>query len=319
MKIRFGYVANALSLWDCSPSKTMTFARYQKLEESERKEALCRVTKQNLEHTLRIIHYNIAHEIHLYRFSSSLVPLATHPEVSWDFVAPFKDQFKKIGELVKKHKMRTSFHPSQYTLFTSDRPSITENSVRDMEYHYAMLEAMGLEKEGLINLHVGGAYGDKTASAERFFENIQSLPSPVFSRMTLENDDKTYTTEETLQVCEKGGTPLMFDYHHHQANKNEGDQKLEDLLPRFFDTWKQTGLAPKIHISSPKSEKEYRSHSDYVDLEFIRPLLKMLKEFDVDVDVMIEAKMKDLALLKLIEEISAIRGVKRVDGGSVVW
>ncbi|AZB40944.1 UV DNA damage repair endonuclease UvsE [Bacillus sp. FJAT-42376] len=319
MKIRFGYVANALSLWDCSPAKTMTFARYKNLENHEREEALHRVTRQNLEHTLRIIHYNIAHEIHLYRFSSSLVPLATHPDASWDFVTPFRDAFREIGDLVKKHKIRTSFHPNQFTLFTSDRPSITENSVRDMAYHFDMLEAMGLEEEGLMNIHVGGAYGDKTASAERFFENIQSLPAPVFSRMTLENDDKTYTTNETLQICEKGGIPLMFDYHHHQANKNEGDDKLEDLLPRFFHTWNRVGLPPKIHLSSPKSEKEYRSHADFVDAEYILPLLKMLKEFDVDVDMMIEAKQKDFALFKLVEDVSKIRGVKRMDGGSVVW
>ncbi|MGD6816495.1 UV DNA damage repair endonuclease UvsE [Metabacillus sp. 113a] len=319
MKLRFGYVSNALSLWDCSPAKTMTYARHQKLDEGERLEALRRVTKQNLEHTLRIIHYNIAHEIHLYRFSSSLVPLATHPDASWDFIKPFRDEFQKIGDLVKENRMRTSFHPNQFTLFTSDRAAITENSVRDMEYHYDMLKAMGLEQEGLINLHVGGAYGDKKASAERFFDNIQSLSPDVYSRMTLENDDKTYTAAETLQVCEKGDIPLMFDYHHYQANKNEGEEQLEDLLPRFFQTWKRVGLAPKIHISSPKTEKEYRSHADFVDLEFIMPLLKMLKEFDVDADMMIEAKQKDLALFKLVGEIAGIRGVKRVDGGSVVW
>ncbi|MTH54058.1 UV DNA damage repair endonuclease UvsE [Bacillus mangrovi] len=319
MKIRFGYVANALSLWDCSPAKTITYARYQKMDPDERREALLRVTAQNLEHTRRIIHYNIAHEIHLYRFSSSIVPLATHPDVSWDFVTPFRDQFQEIGSLVKQHGIRTSFHPNQFTLFTSDRPLITENSVKDMEYHYAMLEAMGLEKEGLINLHVGGAYGDKIASAERFFDNIQSLSMPIFKRMTLENDDKTYTTEETLQICEKGGTPLMFDYHHHMANKNEEDGALADLLPRFFQTWEGTGLPPKIHLSSPKSEKEYRSHSDFVDLEYAMPLLKMLKDYNVDVDMMIEAKQKDLALFKLIDEVSKVRGVKRVDGGSVVW
>lgn len=90
MKIRFGYVANALGLWDASPSKALTFARYSALPKHERMEKLKSVTAQNLHHTKRILHYNIAHEIVLYRLSSSLVPLATHPEVMWDFITPFK-------------------------------------------------------------------------------------------------------------------------------------------------------------------------------------------------------------------------------------
>jgi UV DNA damage endonuclease len=85
MIVRFGYVSHALSLWNCSPAKSLTFTRWKKLDENERKEQLHYVTEQNLKHTLRMIHYNISQEIFLYRFSSSIVPLATHPEVLWDF------------------------------------------------------------------------------------------------------------------------------------------------------------------------------------------------------------------------------------------
>ena len=108
MKIRFGYVANALGLWDASPSKSLTFARYSALPKQERMEKLKEVTAQNLQHTKRILYYNIAHEIELYRFSSSLVPLATHPEVMWDFVSPFKAEWKELGQVVKQVK-----HPSK--------------------------------------------------------------------------------------------------------------------------------------------------------------------------------------------------------------
>lgn len=96
MKIRFGYVANAVGLWDASPSKTLTFTRYSMLPTNERMEKLKFVTAQNLQHTKRILYYNIAHEIELYRFSSSLVPLATHPEVMWDFLTPFKKNGKRL-------------------------------------------------------------------------------------------------------------------------------------------------------------------------------------------------------------------------------
>lgn len=318
MFIRFGYVSSALNLWDCSPSKSLTFARYSKLDEEAGIEALHSVTKQNLEHTLRMIHYNIAHQIELYRFSSSLVPLATHPDVKWDFLTPFRDILKEIGDLVRRNSLRTSFHPNQFTLFTSDKPHITENAVIDMQYHYDLLKGMGLEKEGYINIHVGGAYGDKKTATERFYSNIKKLPQDIKQRMTLENDDKTYTASETLAICENEGIPLMFDYHHYCANKLDEDD-LEELLVRFEKTWKGKGAKPKIHISSPKTEKEFRSHADYVDLDFIMPLLKKLKEMEMDCDFMIEAKQKDRAVLKLVEEISAVRGVKRLSGGSINW
>ncbi|APH03342.1 UV DNA damage repair endonuclease UvsE [Bacillus weihaiensis] len=318
MIIRFGYVSHALSLWDCSPAKTLTFTRWQKLDKEERKAQLLHVTRQNLEHTLRMIHYNIAHEIYLYRFSSSIVPLATHPEVMWDYRTPFKELFTEIGQLVKKHKLRTSFHPNQFTLFTSDKKHITENAVGDMNYHFDMLDAMGLSDEGIINIHVGGAYGNKQKATERFHENIKKLPSRIKKRMTLENDDKTYTTTETLAVCEKENITLLFDYHHYMANHEE-DEKIEELLPKVFKTWDWVNLRPKIHVSSPKSEKEFRSHADNVDVQFLMPLLTYLKELNMDIDFMIEAKQKDRAALKLCEDIAKIRGVKRTGGATIEW
>lgn len=317
MKIRFGYVATALDLWDASPSKTLTFTRYAKLPKKERMDTLKKVTAQNLNHTKRILYYNIAHEIELYRFSSGLVPLATHPEVMWDFITPFKKDWKELGQLIKKFQIRPSFHPNQFTLFTSTRDEVTDNAVKDMEYHYKMLEAMnGLEK-GVINIHIGGAYGDKATSLIRFHENLKKLPDNVKSKMTLENDDKTYNVEETLLVCEKENVPMVLDYHHYMANK--GEVALEEYLPRIFDTWKQRELVPKVHISSPKTDKEYRSHADFVSLEFVLPFLKMAKELNRDFDIMIEAKQKNLAMQRLVEEVAAIRGVKRITSSTVEW
>ncbi|WP_071393252.1 UV DNA damage repair endonuclease UvsE [Bacillus tuaregi] len=317
MKIRFGYVSQSMSLWDASPSKTVTYTRFSQLPASERMEKLLTVTATNLVNTERMLHYNIGHEIELYRFSSSIVPLATHPEVRWDFVTPFREEWRRIGELVKRHHLRVSFHPNQFTLFTSPRKDVTRNAVTDMEYHYRMLEAMGVEKESLINIHIGGAYGNKEESLERFQVNLKSLPPHIKEIMTLENDDKTYTTDETLRMCELEGVANIFDYHHHMANL--GDAPLEQLLPKVFATWEKRGLIPKLHISSPKSASAFRSHADYVDIEFLQPLLEILHSMKQDVDFMIEAKQKDLAMLKLVEDISKIRGVKRISGGAVEW
>lgn len=317
MKIRFGYVANALGLWDASPAKTLTFTRYSKLSKDERMAKLKAVTAENLHHTKRILHYNIAHEIELYRLSSSLVPLATHPEVMWDFLTPFKSDWEEIGELIQQFKLRVSFHPNQFTLFTSEREEVTMNAIKDMEYHYSMLKAMNATDSGLINIHIGGAYGNKKKTLARFHQNLNHLPSEIKQLMTLENDDKTYHVEETLLACEKENIPMVLDYHHHMANQTEIDLAL--YLPRIFETWKNFHLIPKVHISSPKSDQAFRSHADFISLEFILPFLKMAKELNQDFDIMIEAKQKNLAMHKLIEEIAAIRGVKRTSSSSVEW
>ncbi|MCY9089901.1 UV DNA damage repair endonuclease UvsE [Bacillus mojavensis] len=318
MIFRFGFVSNAMSLWDASPAKTLTFARYSKLPEDERKEALLAATKANLRNTMRTLHYIIGHDIPLYRFSSSIVPLATHPDVMWDFVTPFRKEFREIGELVKKYNLRTSFHPNQFTLFTSPKESITTNAVTDMAYHYRMLEAMGIADRSIINIHIGGAYGNKENALKQFHQNIKLLPQEIKQRMTLENDDKTYTTEETLQVCELENVPFVFDFHHFYANSDD-HADLNEALPRMINTWQRIGLQPKVHLSSPKSEQAVRSHADYVDANFLLPLLERFRQWGTNIDFMIEAKQKDKALLRLMDELSSIRGVKRIGGGALQW
>ncbi|KFN02430.1 UV DNA damage repair endonuclease UvsE [Bacillus clarus] len=317
MIMRFGYVSHAMALWDCSPAKTMTFTTWKKLKKQEREEKLYNVTLQNITHTMRILHYNIANEVPLYRLSSSIVPLATHPEVDFNYIQIFAPLWRKMGELIREHNLRISFHPNQFTIFTSDKPHITNNATLDMTYHYNVLDAIGVADSSYINIHVGGAYGDKKEALERFHENIKKLPSHLKEQITLENDDKTYTASETLAVCKKERIPFVFDYHHHIANLC--DEPLENLLPNIFETWQHTNTIPKVHISSPKSEKEFRAHSNYIDAEFIKPFLYTAKKVNQDLDIMIESKRKDLALFQLVTELSSIRGIKRKSSATLQW
>ncbi|WP_100405255.1 UV DNA damage repair endonuclease UvsE [Bacillus solitudinis] len=316
MILRFGYVSTALSLWEASPSRTLTFTNWKKLDENTCNEKLYAATEQNLRNTIRALHYNIAHGFHLYRMSSSLVPLATHPEVRWDYLTPFGHLFKEIGDLIKNSAMRVSFHPSQFTLFTSPKEPVTENSITDMIYHYNMLRAMEVHGDATINIHIGGAYGDKEAAISRFDHNFNKLNPSIRKQTTLENDDKTYTAEETLQVCEQHSLPFVFDYHHHLANP--GNEEFADLLPRLYATWQETNKTPKFHLSSPRSATVFRAHAEYVDLDFALPFINTLKSFGQSADIMIEAKSKDKAALKLVEELSKVRGFKRIDGGTIM-
>ena len=168
MIVSFGFVSTALNLYEASPAKTMTFATYQKREKEEREAQLLSITKNNLQRTLRVLHYCVANELPLYRMSSSIVPLATHPEAAWDFLKETGDERKEIEHLVKKYNLRTSMHPNQFTLFTSPRKEVTLNAVKDMQYHYDLLKGMGIEDRSYINIHVGGAYGDKESALEAF-------------------------------------------------------------------------------------------------------------------------------------------------------
>ncbi|SDZ39846.1 UV DNA damage repair endonuclease UvsE [Bacillus sp. 166amftsu] len=317
MIMRFGYVSHAMALWDCSPAKTMTFTTWKKLGKQEREEKLYNITMQNLMHTLRILHYNIAHEIPLYRLSSSIVPLATHPEVDFNYIDTFTPFWRKMGELIREYNLRVSFHPNQFTLFTSEKPHVTDNAVLDMMYHYNVLDAMGLADSSYINIHIGGAYGNKEKALLRFHENLKKLPFHIKQQMTLENDDKTYTASETLAVCKQERIPFVFDYHHHMANLC--DEPLETLLPAIFETWNHTNTIPKIHISSPKSEKEFRSHANYIDTAFINPFLHIANAVNQDFDIMIESKQKDLALFQLVDELASIRGMKRISSATLQW
>jgi UV DNA damage endonuclease len=314
MRIRIGYVSTALNLWNSSPAKSLTFTRWKDMDKKVRYEKLRETTLTNIRNTYRILSYNIAHEIYVYRFSSSIVPLATHPEVTFDYLSEFKDEWTELGRLVKVFNLRSSFHPNQFTLFTSDKKHITENAVRDLEYHFNLLEAMKISN-GTINIHVGGAYGDKTSALERFSSNIELIPNDIRNILTFENDDKTYTALETLDVCKEYNFKFAFDYHHHIANPCQ--VSLEEIIKSQADTWYKFDLPPKIHISSPKSDKDYRAHSELVDLGFIMPLIDAVKKIGIDIDFMVEAKLKDIAALKLVDDLSKVRGIKRTGGATL--
>ncbi|MCX7884177.1 MAG: UV DNA damage repair endonuclease UvsE [Caloramator sp.] len=314
MKIRLGYVAMTLNLVDASPSGTVTLTTYNKLASEEAKMyKLKKVTEQNLKNTYRILLYNQAYNIHVYRLTSKLVPLATHPLLeNWDYVSDFKEEFKKIGDYVKENDFRVSAHPDHYTLINSASTKVLEDSIRDLDYHVKLFEAMGLEdyKYKLV-MHVGGLYKDKAPSIERFKENFVKLPDRIRKRIMLENDDKSYSAADVLGICKDLKIPMVVDIHHHKCvNKGE---KLEDMLGEIFDTWNGEYFNPKIHFSSPKSEKDFRSHADNIDLGEFTEFLEIAKKTGRDFDIMLEAKNKDSALLKLSEEISNLSGVEKLN------
>ncbi|GAB6181480.1 UV DNA damage repair endonuclease UvsE [Desulfotomaculum defluvii] len=320
MIVRFGYVAMSMELENCSPSKTVTLKNFTQLAAVDREVAKAKLTKvsqQNLRNTLRLLKNNKANKVMIYRFSSKLIPLATHPDLSdWDYLVNLDSYFKEIGDYVRQNHFRVSFHPDHYTLINSPKAEVVEASLIDLNHHHNMLSQMGLGNQAKLVTHVGGAYGEKKLSLRRFVENWTKVSKAIRDRITVENDDKTYTVSEVLELCEELSLPMVLDLHHFICN-HEPEEDIILLFPRISATWQGTGLNPKIHISSPKSEKDFRSHHDYVNPDDIRLFLLGIKDLTSHLDVMVEAKQKDKAMLKLVEDLGTFAGIRKLNASSV--
>lgn len=317
MIIRLGYVAMSMVLKDCSPSHTVTATNLEKIKEREiRILKLQRLARENLHNTQRLLYYNEASDIYVYRITSKLIPLATHPIAQgWNWTDGLKDELKSLGEYVREQGLRISAHPDHYTLLNSPRDDVLEKSLQDLEYHNNIFKGMGLDGTAKLVIHVGGLYGHKEEAMARFVSNFKKLPSYIKERITLENDDKVYTAGDVLDICREIEVPMVLDIHHDWCNNDGGN--ISRLLGEIFDTWEGQALVPKIHISSPKGQKNFRSHADYIDPEFFLEFLKTAKKTGRDFDVMIEAKEKDRALFKLINDLEDIKWIRIINGASI--
>ncbi|MHB8062080.1 MAG: UV DNA damage repair endonuclease UvsE [Ruminiclostridium sp.] len=314
MIFRLGFVAMTLSLENCSPSGTVTYATYKTLkDDNARRVRLARVSRSNIENTLRILKYNYALNIEVYRLTSKLIPLATHNELSdWDYSTEFFDEFRELGEYIKSKSLRISAHPDHFTILNPIKKEVLEGSIRDLDYHVNLFEALGLnDYRYKLVLHVGGVYDDKEKAIERFKQNFVMLPDRIRKRIILENDDKSYTAADVLSICEELHIPMVLDVHHHNCVNN--GEPIGELLPGIFKTWDNEADPPKIHFSSPKSEKDFRSHADYINYSDFMEFIYVAKEVDKDIDIMLEVKMKDKALFDLSDKLEQTNGIVRVN------
>ncbi|NMD71008.1 UV DNA damage repair endonuclease UvsE [Bacillus sp. DNRA2] len=314
--IRLGYVAMSMEVKNSSPSQTMTFAQFQKIDDREAAlRKLERIALSNLHNTLRLLKHNAASEIHFYRLTSRLIPLANHDDLlDWDYLKPLQKALLDIGNFVKEHDLRVDFHPDHFVLINSPQEHIFKNSIQTLKLHYRLLNAMKIDATHRCVMHVGGNYKETETSLERFVDNWMDVPRSIQKMMMLENDDTSFSLDDTLYLCEKLQIPLVFDYHHHLAYHQDSDWVKN--WDRVVGTWSDSPLPLKVHISSPKSEQEFRHHSDYVDIEMYFHFLKEIQGSVPQIDCMIEAKKKDEALFVLMEQIREREDVEIIDGST---
>lgn len=316
MKINFGYVAISMKLKEASPNRTTTLKNLEKMDRSIWNSKVEALSRQNIINIIRVLRYNKAYGIKLYRFTSKIIPLATHPEFEdWDWRNILKTDFEELGRVVKETGIRVSTHPDHFVLLNSPKKEVLDNSIKDLDYHCTMFELMGLGPEYKIVLHIGGMYKNKEDSIKRFYEGFSQLSDRIKSRIILENDDKLYTMEDVLNICKTLNIPMVLDIHHDICNPSS--VKVKELIGDVFNTWKGEIFPPKIHLSSPKSPKEIRSHHDYINPDEFVAFLKEIIGLTSDFDVMIEAKMKDMALIKLMEDMSKYDFIKKIGDASI--
>ena len=256
----------------------------------------------NVKDLYEIIKWNNEHDFKFFRITSNLFPWCSEYRLKdMPDYQEIADLLNEIGKYVKANDMRITSHPGPFNVLTSPREHVVENCVKDLSIHGEVFDMMGLSRTPFnkINIHIGGAYGDKTSAMKRFCENFNLLPDSVKSRLTVENDDKAsmYSVKDLYHgVYEVIGIPIVFDYHHHKFCT--GDLSEQQALELAIKTWPE-GITPVVHYSESRS-KEYddvtireQAHSDYI--------YDYINTYGNQVDVMVEAKAKELAVLRYKE------------------
>ena len=248
----------------------------------------------------KLIDWNIQHNIFFYRMSSDMVPWMSEYEISDlpDYEA-IKIILKRCGQKAAEASLRLTFHPGPFNVLATNTPTVLIKTIKELRQHAEIMDLLNLPFSPFakINIHVGGAFGDKVSALARFAESYVRLTANTKQRLTVENDDKAnmFSVRDLLWLYEQTGIPVVFDYFHHGFCT--GGLTEQEALLAAIGTW-SGGITPVVHFSS--SRKKYEdpsssptSHADYVYDE--------VSTYNQDVDIMFEAKAKETAVMKYIE------------------
>lgn len=309
MKIRLGYVALSKSLENITSSHSVSYTNF--VNNSKDINKIYEKAQENLIDLEKIINYNIKNNIHFYRLTSNLIPLATHKDVSFEYINKFKKYYEIISSKINNNNMRVDVHPDQFTVLNSTKKEVLENTFNILEHQYRILEALNI-KTKIIILHTGGNVLGKNNSIKRFINNFNKLPKYIQKSIALENDDKIFNIIDVLKICKVLNIPCVLDYHHHLCNGKD-HINIKDYYQEIFSTWKNVN--PKVHFSSPKNKtkKDIRSHHDYIDSDAFITFIEDIKSLNYDIDIMIEAKEKDEAMFRLIRNLKYKTNYKFID------
>ncbi len=285
--IRYGFACKTIGVPGADLS-SLTLARAT----PENMLAVCRHNLRALETMLR---YCASAGIPLMRISSDIIPLASHPQNAFDWRAQLHDEFSSLRNVLAATGIRVSMHPGQYTVLNSPRQEVVEHAVADLVFHADFLDALGADGSARIVLHLGGGYGDRPSAMARLTENLLALPPQTLARISLENDERTFTIEDAIAVCGRCGLPAIFDVFHHSLNA-PAKGSLEYWLDRSAETWAAKHGRPKLHYSQQLAGGKPGMHSRSIAMQDFLEFHHSLGQREVD--VMLEVKDKNLSAVK---------------------
>jgi UV DNA damage endonuclease len=273
---------------------TTTATSLLRLKPRDRRRKLSRLCLANAESLAAALRFCAENDIGCFRINSQILPVKTHPRAGYS-VGDLPDgdaivaAFRRCGAFATEHGIRTVFHPDQFVVLNSPRADVVEKSIEELEYQSEVCEWVGAD---VINIHGGGAYGNKAAALASFARNLDRLSDAVRSRLTVENDDTVYTPVDLLPLCRAAGLPLVYDVHHHRCLPD--GLSVEQATAETVRTWNRE---PLFHISSPRDGwhgPNPERHHDYIRPADFPDCWRPLR-----LTVEIEAKSKELAVIRL--------------------
>jgi UV DNA damage endonuclease len=221
--------------------------------------------KNNLDRLLTILNYNKRNNIYFFRISSDIIPFASHPVCDVDWSKVFKLKLEEIGDLIGKNNIRVSMHPDQFVILNSRSEEIVKNSIRELQYHCKLLDSMKLPSSAKIQIHVGGVYGDKKKAKKDFVNNFNKLlEESLKRRLVVENDDRSYSLQDCLDINSETCIPIVFDTFHHQCLNNE--ETFQRALSSFIKSWNYpTDGNPVVDYSSQSIGDRKGKHAKTLD------------------------------------------------------
>ncbi|MEA4869419.1 MAG: UV DNA damage repair endonuclease UvsE [Christensenella sp.] len=259
-------------------------------------ERLLSLVNSNLIALERMIDYNIANGISLYRISSDIVPFGSSvaAALSWDSL--FQTDLARIAGKIRQGNMRVSMHPGQYTVLNSPDRGVVQRAIDDLGYHARFLDALRLDATHKIVLHVGGKYGDASAAMARFALAYRDLDEAITRRLILENDGSIYTISEVLNLCHSIGAPTVYDNLHNAINPADQAKSDDYWISLCRETWKSSDGTQKTHYSQPHPGKVRGAHSETIAID---PFLRYCHGLSGEKpDIMLEVKDKNRSAVK---------------------
>lgn len=258
----------------------------------------------NLDDVIKMIHWNERHGIKVFRLTSNLFAHFSNPQIERYTIDFAREKLKQIGILARYYNMRLTFHPGQYVVLGTPHENVLRNSLLDLKCHANILELMDCPIDSVMVIHGGGTYGEKETTKERWIRSYNNSDVLIKKRLVLENCEKNFNIIDCLEISDKCGIPIVFDTHHFECYKllhpDEYFKEPSEYISDILDTWKKRGIKPKFHVSEQGSGR-IGHHSDYIET-IPEYLLEIPKKYGCDIDIMIEAKKKELAIAKLYDK-----------------